>query len=502
MSSALPTTASASTTANANEIGVLFVDLDGSLIGSNMLVETYLRAIRHDPLVLVKTPLWLLEGRTAFKCHVAEYPLQDVSGLPYRPEVMTTLQALKREGFRLVLATASHRTIADQVAKQVGLFDDVLATDEHCNLKGRNKLKAIQEYCRQHGFNDFAYLGDAWADMPIWEQAAKIYVVSPSGRMSRRLVEMNRPVETLVPRRGQWKAYLKALRPHQWMKNVLVFLPAFLAHNFTFWPMAYALVAFISFSACASAVYLLNDLLDLDADRRHPTKCRRPFASGRVPLEMGLVAAPLLVLFGLGLSWFTTSTRFPLMLLFYLISSGLYCFWLKRVALVDVFLLSGLYMLRVQAGGTASGVEVSEWLLIFSLFFFLSLAFAKRFVELDRLELSADSHDTGRGYRMIDVASLSAMGSAAGYIAVVVLALYINSLKLGQLDGHAKALYAHPKVLCALCPILLFWMSRLWMLARRNELHDDPVVFALKDRASQLLGLLSVVTVVLAGMLH
>src|SRR5262249_53883048 len=188
-------------------------------------------------------------------------------------------------------------------------------------------------------------------------------------------------------------------------------------------------------------------------------------------VEFGLVASPLLVAFGLGLSALTADARFSAMLLFYLVCSGLYCLWLKRMALVDVFLLSGLYMLRVQAGGWASAVPVSEWLLIFSLFFFLSLAFAKRFVELDRHELAADTHDTGRGYRKIDVTSLSSMGMASGYIAVLVLALYINGA------DTAKALYGRPKVLTLLCPILLFWMSRLWMLARRNELHDDPVVF-------------------------
>jgi len=281
-----------------------------------------------------------------------------------------------------------------------------------------------------------------------------------------------------------------------------VFLPLLLAHEFAIfdptrpdrWKWLYALVAFVAFSACASAVYLINDLLDLEADRRHPTKRKRPFASGQVPLEMGLVAPPLLVLFGMGLSYLTPDPLFALMLAFYLISSGLYCLWLKRVALVDVFLLSALYMLRVQAGGTASGVPVSEWLLIFSLFFFLSLAFAKRFVELDRHELAADSHDTGRGYRKIDVASLSSMGAASGYLAVLVLALYINS-------PQVRDLYSRPKILTVLCPILLFWVSRLWMLARRNELHDDPVVFAIKDRISVLLGALSGITVALAWLL-
>src|SRR5262245_39808153 len=396
-----PLPSSASVTA---DIGILFVDLDGSLIASNMLLESFLKAIRHDPAVLVKAPLWLLKGRVAFKSRVAEYPLPDVAAVPYRPEVIASLKELRQDGCRLVLATASHRSVAEKIARETGLFDDVLATDETRNLKGRSKLAAIQQYCREHGFEEFGYLGDSWADVPIWERAAKALVVSPSRRLRNRLSKTGRPVEAVVERRPKWTTYFKALRPHQWMKNILVFLPLVLAHDLgDAWKWVYAAIAFVAFSACASAVYLVNDLVDLEADRRHPTKRKRPFASGRVPIEFGLVAPPILVAIGLGLSALTADARFSVMLLTYLACSGLYCLWLKRIALIDVFLLSGLYMMRVQAGGWATAVLVSPWLLIFSLFFFLSLAFAKRFVELDRHELSADMHDTGRGYRKIDV---------------------------------------------------------------------------------------------------
>jgi 4-hydroxybenzoate polyprenyltransferase len=504
MSKLLPDQSLAHPEAVTAEIGVLFVDLDGSLVASNMLVESFVRAVRHDPMVLLKSPLWLTKGRIAFKSRVGEYPLPDVTAVPLREEVVAALKELKHDGCHLVLATASHKRVAEAIAAETGLFDDVLATDETRNLKGRNKLAAIEQYCREHGFEEFAYLGDSWADVPIWERAAKALVVAPSRGLRNRVSKTGRPIKTVVERRRNWKAYLKALRPHQWMKNILVFLPLVLAHDLTDvrrW--VYALIAFVAFSACASAVYLVNDLMDLEADRRHPTKRKRPFASGRVPIEFGLVAPPVLVAIGLGLSMLTADVRFSVMLLFYLVCSGLYCLWLKRMALVDVFLLSGLYMLRVQAGGTASAVPVSAWLLIFSLFFFLSLAFAKRFVELDRHELAADTHDTGRGYRKVDVASLASMGLASGYIAVLVLALYIND-QIGLSHGvdASRALYGRPKILCMLCPILLFWMSRLWMLARRNELHDDPVVFALKDRMSQLLGVLSAATVLLAWLLN
>jgi 4-hydroxybenzoate polyprenyltransferase/phosphoserine phosphatase len=480
------------------DIRILFVDLDGSLVASNTLVESFLTAIRREPALALKAPGWLIKGRRYFKAKVADQSSLEVATLPYRNEVLTTLAELKAKGCRLVLATASHYRVAQQVADHLGIFDDVLATDENRNLKGRNKLAAIEQYCRDHGFQDFAYLGDTWADVPIWQQAAQALMVAPSARLHRRIARRHRSTKILHPRAAQWKLCLKALRPHQWMKNMLVFLPLVLAHDFRWadqWKWFCAFVAFAAFSACASSVYLVNDLLDLQADRLHPRKRNRPFASGRLPLEFGLVASPLLALFGIALSLFTADARFPIMLLLYIVSSALYCLWLKRVALVDVFLLSGLYILRVQAGGMASAVPVSEWLLVFSLFFFLSLAFAKRFVEVDRLELSADSGDTGRGYRAVDSASLSSLGTTSGYIAVLVLALYI-------LSPDVRLLYHRPKVLCILCPIVLYWMSRLWMLARRNELHDDPVVFALKDRISQLLGLAAAATILLAWLLH
>ncbi|HEY2760741.1 MAG TPA: UbiA family prenyltransferase [Pirellulales bacterium] len=479
-------------------IRILFVDLDGSLVASNTLVESLLNAVRRDPTIALKAPGWLLKGRRVFKAKVAEQASLEVAGLPYRNEVLTTLAELKAKGCRLVLATASHYRVAQQVANHLGIFDDVLATDETRNLKGRNKLAAIEQYCRDHGFQDFAYLGDTWADVPIWQQASQAMLVAPPVRLHRRMARRHRAITILHPRGAQWKLCLKALRPHQWMKNILVFLPLVLAHDFQWadrWKWICGLIAFAAFSACASSVYLATDLLDLQADRQPPRTRNRPFASGRLPLEFGLVASPLLAVIGVALSLFTADARFPIMLLTYLASSALYCLWLKRVALVDVFLLSALYILRVQAGGMASGVPVSEWLLIFSLFFFLSLAFAKRFVEVDRLELAADSADTGRGYRSVDSASLSSLGTTSGYIAVLVLALYI-------LSPDVRLLYQRPKMLCILCPIVLYWMSRLWMLARRNELHDDPVVFALKDRISQLLGLAAAASILLAWLLR
>jgi 4-hydroxybenzoate polyprenyltransferase/phosphoserine phosphatase len=462
---------------------VLFVDLDGSLVTSDLSMESFFRAVKVEPAVLLKAPLWLLRGKAVAKSRVLEVAPAQTSGWSYRAEVIDLLRRLKSEGCHLVLATATNRAIAQPIADDLKLFDDVLASDERHNLKGRNKLRAIEEYCREHDFDRFAYLGDAPADMHIWRKAAAIYAVAPNGLLARRVRALGIPTEIVGTKTG-WKDLLKALRPHQWSKNVLIFLPMVLAHLIEPLRVLYCAIAFVAFSACASAVYLVNDLLDLDADRRHPTKSRRPIAAGRVRLPEAAWTAVFLVVFGFMLSFFTANIRFSALLLVYMAASFAYGFWLKRKAVIDVFLLSGLYIIRVQAGGDAAGVPVTEWLLEFSLFFFLSLAFAKRFVELDQLELAADTHDTGRGYRLIDIPTIATLGAASGYIATLVFALYLMS-------PQVHVLYSRPKVLWLLCPIILFWITRLWLLARRRELHDDPVVFAIKDRMSQALGLLA-----------
>ncbi len=473
---------------------VLFVDLDGSLLQTDAFLESFFQTVKAHPSVLFRAPLWLLHGRAVCKSHLAKIAPDRKSPWPYRPEVVELLQKLKDNGCRLVLATASHRRIAEQVAADLGTFDAVLATDEELNLKGRNKLHAIEAYCQQHGYQQFAYLGDSRADLAIWERATKIFAVAPSARFKKHISSLGPPVEWISTSPQQWKNLFRALRPHQWAKNLLIFLPTFLAHQLAPWRLLQALFGFVAFCACASAVYLVNDFLDLDVDRRHPTKRNRPLASGELSLSTAALAVPLLIIAGFAFSCGTANWRFSLVLFTYLISSGLYCFWLKRKPVVDVFLLAGFYILRIQAGGDAAGVPVSEWLLEFSLFFFLSLAFAKRFVELDRLALALDKQDTGRGYRAVDVSIVGTLGAVSGYIAALVFALYLNSPQVAML-------YARPKILWLLCPILLFWITRLWLLARRNELHDDPVVFALKDRVSLVLGILSAVVVATAWLL-
>ena len=474
---------------------VLFVDLDGSLLATDVTMESFFRAVKLRPAVILQAPVWFLKGgRPLVKRRLLETAPLTQTTWPYCQDVVDLLRKHKAEGCHLVLATASDRAIAQRVAEDLGLFDAVLATDGPINLKGPNKLLAMEAYCQEHGFETFAYVGDAPADLPIWKKCAVAFAVAPGTLLKRRIDALGVPTEIVAANPARWKDFLRELRPHQWSKNLLLFLPTFLAHDLSAMRLFHALMGFFSFCAGASAVYLANDLLDLETDRRHPTKKNRPIAAGKLRLSTVVMAVPLLTALAFVLSLGTARWRFCAMLLLYLGTSGLYSFWLKRKAVIDVFLLSGLYILRVQAGGDAAGVPVSEWMLEFSLFFFLSLAFAKRFIELDRLELASDTHHSGRGYQSVDVPTIFTMGPASGYIATLVFALYLNS-------PQVSLLYTRPKILWLLCPILLFWITRLWLLARRKELHDDPVVFALKDRMSLFLGVLSVAVVLLAWLL-
>jgi 4-hydroxybenzoate polyprenyltransferase len=408
----------------------------------------------------------------------------DPDALPYRTEVLEFLQREKARGRRLVLATAADLAWALGIAGSLDLFDAVLASDGHQNLKGQAKLKAIREYCEQHGFTEFAYIGDARADLPIWQAASEAYVVTATASLERAIRARGRTPQVLSFRQAWLRSLLLALRPHQSAKNLLLFIPLLLAHQVqVFEKLVAVLVAFAAFSACASGVYLINDLLDLEADRKHPTKRDRPFASGALHLGVGPPAALLLIGFAFLLTRVVLPPDFALVLLFYLVLTGTYCFWLKGEVIADVLVLAGLYTTRIVAGGVAGGVAVSEWLLAFAMFFFTSLAFLKRYAELGDTGKGGRAGLLGRGYIVTDLGLIESIGASSGCLAVLVFALYTSSADVSKL-------YARPKVLWLIGPLLLYWLGRVWFMARRGNLGDDPVLFALKDRVSLLLGAL------------
>ncbi|HSE12555.1 MAG TPA: UbiA family prenyltransferase, partial [Rudaea sp.] len=436
-------------------------------------------------LYVLRFGVWLLRGKAHLKREIAERTSIDVTTLPYEPRVLDWLRS-ETGGRHRVLCTASDHKFADAVAAHVGGFDEVLASDGVRNLSGRNKADVLGERFGERGFD---YAGNEARDLHVWSRARRAIVVNAPRALAQRagrVSEVERVFERSDP---SWRAWLRALRLHQWLKNLLVFLPLLTAHLMLV-PDAllHSTLAFFAFCLCASGVYLLNDLLDLDADRRHPRKRLRPFAAGSLPLGAGLAVAPLLTLAAFALA-LTISKLFALALAGYYALTLAYSFALKRIAMLDTVVLAGLYTIRIIAGTLALRIGVSFWLLAFSMFLFLSLAMIKRYTELRTLLRNGDARATGRGYAVDDLPLLQSLGAASGYLAVLVLALYINSTA-------SVLLYRRPVVLWLLCPLLLYWISRAWLIAHRGDMHDDPVVFAVSDRTSRLLLALSIVIVI------
>lgn len=467
----------------------LVVDLDGTLIRSDLLVESYLSLLGADPRVALLTLGALRHGKAAFKARIADAALVDVATLPFDEEVLALVRAARAEGREVHLASASDHRYVAAVAEHLGLFDSAEGSRDGRNLSGAGKADRL---CARFGERGFDYVGDAAVDCAVWSRARAGYAVAPSGSLRRRLTREQLAVEPLGERGGVARALLKAMRPHQWLKNLLVFAPMAAGHDFTPLSAARAVAAFVAFSLVASSVYLLNDLLDLKSDREHARKRLRPFASGRAPLLHGALLAPALLLFGaaiaVALPW-----KFGAALAGYYALTIAYSFWLKRVMTVDVITLACLYGARLVAGGYATDTPLSPWLEALAVFLFLSLALVKRAGELADRIAAGRGDPAGRGYRLGDLPMVEGMAAASGYVAVLVLALYFNSAAVG-------ALYAKPHRLWLICVVVLYWVSRMLMKAHRGEMHDDPIVFAVRDRASQLCGVIAAGALVAANL--
>jgi len=463
------------------------VDLDGTLTRSDLLVESLLALIKSKPSYLLLIPFWLLRGKAALKYEIAKRIELNHASSPYRLELIHWLKRAREQGHPLYLCTASSQKLAQGVADYLGFFDGVFASDERTNLSGQRKAARLVETFGERGFD---YCGNHPVDLAIWRHSRHAIPVG----CGRRLVEQAgkaAPISAAFPERTAWPALLaRACRLHQWAKNALVFLPLLAAHRlFDVNSSIQAMLAFIAFGLCASSVYLLNDMLDLEADRAHPRKSHRPFASGKLPLTAGLAFAPALLLaacaLALALPW-----RFGVALSGYYALTLAYSLILKRLVLIDTLALAGLYTVRIVAGAKAIGVPLSFWMLLFSVFLFLSLAIVKRYGELEGMRRAGKLEAAGRGYTVNDLPVLQGLGTAAGYLSVLVLALYINSPDI-------TVLYRQPKAIWGLCVVVLYWISRVWMKTHRGEMHDDPVVFALHDRQS--LGM-AVVAILLVGL--
>ncbi|WP_323004484.1 UbiA family prenyltransferase [Denitromonas sp.] len=469
-------------TAAAEAEAPLVVDLDGTLTPTDTLLESLIKLLKQSPLNLIWIAWWLLKGRARFKASVAQKVQISAAHLPYRQALVEYLIQQKSAGRRIVLATAAHRSIAEAVAEHLGLFDTVLATEHDHNLKSASKLDAI----RARVGNDFVYAGDCAADLPIWNAAtAAILVGVPPGTASR--LNASVPVECSFPAEsGGIAVWLKALRVHQWSKNLLLFVPLLTAFSFFDTSKLFAvLVGFIAFSLAASATYIANDLLDLENDRAHPRKRSRPFASASLPIAHGLIAASVALTIAAGLA-VMVSPGFAQLLLLYLVITSAYSWFLKEYVIIDVIVLSLLYTLRILAGSVASGIPISSWLLAFSVFIFLSLALVKRCAELMALgELGKDATQ-GRDYRVTDLSVIWPLGVGAALCSVVIFGLFIS-------DGATRARYATPDLLWLVAVGLIYWLTRLLIKTSRGEMNDDPIVYAVKDFGSRVtvLGLIT-----------
>lgn len=475
--------------ANLKSPPPLCVDCDGTLVNTDLLAESILVFLKNSPLQLFTLVTWLLKGRAYLKEKLAEYIDLDIAELPYNNTFIQFLREEKSRGRCLVLVTAAPKKFAEQVAKHTGLFHFVLATTGRINLKGKQKAN---ELVKTFGVKGFDYAANSNVDLDIWRVANSAILVNVGPRVGVRARAVAQ-VSRAFPRKSRIRSYFHVLRFQQWLKNLLLAVPLLAAHRIGDLNLAVQLIgAFVAFGLVASAGYVLNDLLDITTDRSHPRKRLRPFASGEVPIMHGLLALPGLLIGGLLLAR-SLSVPFSHWLVIYFTVTVAYSLWLKKILMLDVIILACLYSLRVIAGGVVTGIDLSFWLLAFALFVFFSLALVKRCCEL-RVMLAQNKHVVlGRGYCIDDLQLLETLGASSGVAAILVLALYINSVDVTR--NYAEAYW-----LWLLCPLLLYWIGRMWAVAHRAQMLDDPVVFAVRDGPSRIVALVGLFIVVVASL--
>lgn len=458
----------------------LCVDLDGTLVKSDTLLDSLCVLLRKSPLSLLRAPAWIAGGKANLKRELTARTSLDAAWLPYNADLILYLREQAAHGRPLYLSTGADHALAGRVAQHLGIFQGVFASDGQTNLTGARKLRLLEE---RFGPKGFVYIGNSRADLPLLKDSAAAMLANPVPGLGKTLRRENIVVEKVFQDRSPLASSMRrALRVHQWAKNVLIFLPLILAHSLQAEKLLQSLMAFISFCLVASSTYIVNDLLDIASDRAHPRKRQRPFAAGDLSVRFGVGLAAVLFAAGILLAW-PLATRFLVWLLVYTAVTLAYSLYYKRVVIVDLIILSALYTLRILAGAAAAQVAISSWMAGFAIFFFFSLALIKRFSELENLRIRGAAPSNDRGYMVQDMEQLRAFGTASAFASIVVFALYINSPEVRQL-------YHHPQRLWLLTPLLVWWLSRIWLKASRGQMHEDPVVFALTDPASLLSGVI------------
>jgi 4-hydroxybenzoate polyprenyltransferase len=475
---------------NSERSKPICVDLDNTLLRTNTFSEGVLQLFRTNPLYLFAILFWCLTRGTSF-CRQKVGNLADLSALslPVNKELMSWLTQRKQEGRTLILVTSADQKVAHTVAKQCDLFDAVFAGGGKLNLRGKKKRDFLVE---QFGEKGFDYVGHCHEDLPTWEAADCAVVVSNNLSLQKAAKSCANVTEVFAKPKLSFKVWRKALRVHQYAKNVLIFAPWVLGHQYYHLGALFnCLLAFISFSLLASSVYVLNDLVDLPDDRQHRSKCYRPFASGSLSIFQGLLLflACFVVAWGVACQ---LSVHFQMVLAGYFVLTLLYSLWLKQQLLVDVIVLSTLYTIRLVAGIVVAEALFSEWLLLLSLFLFTSLAFLKRYIELYFARQDNVDSLKGRGYHVSHISTVKMFGIASGYLSILIFALYLHSAK-------AIAIYHFPMLLYLICPLLIYWISRMWLIAVDGKMDEDPVHFAIKDKATYVVLLISVLIILIAS---
>ena len=467
---------------------VIAVDLDGTLTLTDTLHESVVALVRDNPIYLFALPFWLAQGKAILKAKVADRVGLDVTTLPYNQPLIDWLKKERGAGERIVLCTATNERIAHAVSDHLQLFDEVIASDTTINIKSANKRKALED---RFGLKGYDYVGNSTADIEVWAGARRAIVVNASNAITKKAAQVAVVSKVFTSNPIKFSDWRRVFRVHQWLKNMLLFVPLLAAHQIgNIQLLSTLILAFISFSLCASAVYMVNDLLDLESDRKHPSKRHRPFAAAVVPIATGAVLAPLFAIASLALG-VMVGPSFTAWLVIYFLLTCAYSLWLKRLVLIDCLTLAALYTLRIIAGAAAVAITLSFWLLAFSIFIFLSLAFVKRYAELQVQAAAGNFHAHGRGYMVTDAPLVQTLGIAAGYVAVLVLAFYLHG-------ETVTTLYTQPELIWFVVPLMVFWVSWVWMKAHRGEMHDDPIVFAIKDKASLAVAVLTAISFMLA----
>ncbi len=452
----------------------LYVDLDGTLTHTDLLLESALELLKRNPLHFFLLLFWLFKGGPArLKAEIAARTQVDVSCLPYNEALVDRLKSEKASGRRIVLASASDRKWVEAVAAHLKLFDGVLASDGQNNLKSGGKRRAIEQDARGQAW---AYAGNSRDDVVVWAGAREVWVVNAKPSLERTVRKLHPQGVFIDGIAKSLRHYVKALRLHQWAKNALLFVPLLAAHSSDPDAWLRVLAGFVIFGLCASSTYVINDLWDLRSDRLHPRKRMRPFASGALSILTGGMLVGTLLPLSLVAAWLLSPGFFALVVLYVVITLA-YSFRLKRISLIDVLTLAILYTHRILTGGVLAGLTVTHWLLAVSLFMFLSLALVKRCTELEWMQQLGKAGAAGRGYRATDLSYLVSMGVSSGFVSVLVLALYIESQR-------GSAAYPHAELLWGALPVLMYWIMRLWIKTSRMEIHDDPLLFAAKDPSS------------------